>query len=568
MTSQKPKLATTISGFVRDTLGNGKKSDHKSILDFFSGDESKVDRLLERIESATMSPHPLSRSSTSQLLSAAEWHNLLENIKLRCPNLSRNHKKTLKAISQRLTKLREHEDLTENNNNTQDLDQMWSQALRQPSDQLTAEDIKLLYDLKDEDTSEISEDYASDDARPYSVTLSQVLDPNRDSQQTEESVEEEEEAVETQSLENSEIQKATEGDQFALPELETISDSESEPEELNPDELIEYLKPYDPLVISQPITLSSLGEDHRKPEDISSHQMHESFDILTSISFPPTFKKTESRAQPTTQVKESALSLPNKTDLFKAPQRWPSNLVITSSPPSENTTSPQRKESPFFSALESPIKRPQGSFEIRSSPSEIKLSPEAEVLNSRSASTKLESFLTRNLDTAEVHVAEELCSKSESIKQSMGNIMNPEMTDASMKYLNFLKDSPQNSADSWHFPPNKWETDKDSQDVFQTAPTGSYSKEGNALNGVGSLVLSPRKRTKYITSVVEVHGIGICQKDTAELKIATASVPVLDDVIPDSEDDSGEVSMIEITRQVEEPVTQNSVLQVPSSPGV
>lgn len=346
---QKAKVLS-LSAFVRETLGS-KKKDTQSILEYFSGDRAKVDDFLERMEKATStSAHLLSKKGeASTLHSQTEWRQLLESISLKFPNLSTKNKRSLKVISQRLECLKEQEIIQ----GSQDLD-MWSQASRQPSDKLTREDMKWLYDLDDEqldnDTSAVLLD--TNNEGPYCLTLSQVFEPEK---------------LEEQDLENrEELSLPLVGDFLVDPIV--ISDSESEPEPL---EMLDYIR----------------------QDPIPSHQSvfgAESVDVLTSILFPPTYDSKKLSQTPqlfptadfspkksTENVIFSSPVKPKSAEVFKTPSKWPSNLVITSSPLSSKhedirflpmKSSPTQEE---FSTARSELEEPEAIFNISPFPSQL-----------------------------------------------------------------------------------------------------------------------------------------------------------------------------------------------------
>ena len=178
--NKKPgtRQINSISAFVRETLGGKKPPDTQSLLDNFLGDQKKLDAFLSEVEQATAMPHLLSRRPRGQdlgLFSKIEWKDFLEKLRLKFPDLSKNNKNTLKLISKRLEKLKRHElDLA----NSQDLNVIWSQASRQPSGDLSREDLIWLYDLDDDAlNNENSIDHTENvPDSPLCLTLSQVVD--------------------------------------------------------------------------------------------------------------------------------------------------------------------------------------------------------------------------------------------------------------------------------------------------------------------------------------------------------------------------------------------------------
>ncbi|EEQ40705.1 predicted protein [Clavispora lusitaniae ATCC 42720] len=89
--SKKEKPISSLSAFVCETLGSKKEVNTKKILDFFTGDESKVDSILNKVERGSNKDH-----HTENLISENEWKSLLEGIQSRFPSFSQRHKKNLK----------------------------------------------------------------------------------------------------------------------------------------------------------------------------------------------------------------------------------------------------------------------------------------------------------------------------------------------------------------------------------------------------------------------------------------------------------------------------------------
>lgn len=295
---QAKKKNTSLSAFVRETLGaTSKNTDLLSILDYFRGDQTKVDEFLGKIEKATAKPHPLSKQNSSTLFSEKEWKELLDKIQLRFPNLSKKNRKTLKTITRRIREMNEFQSLEP----SQEL-QLWTQASRQPSDTLSAEELKWLYDLDenqvlDENSSELHEE---NEPELFFVTLSQVLD-------------------------------------------ERIANLESEPEEIDMEKYSSQPPKESPREKTQTNPLATQKTTQTQENElISLHQANELLNVLTSLAFAPTFKSeeisknlAESTAKLGASGDVSVFSSPTKPERhteFKTPQHWPANLVITSSP--------------------------------------------------------------------------------------------------------------------------------------------------------------------------------------------------------------------------------------------
>lgn len=325
---KKPSTSSlSLNAFVREIYRNKKKSDPLSILDYFAGDTQKVDEFLGKIEEAAGRESFSKSEDVSQIHSKHDWEDVLKSIRLRFPGISKRNQKTLNKISQQLKGLQRS-----SSESTEILQSVWSQASRQPSDDLTKDDVKWLYDLDDSDNlkdldaslhlSEEDEGEKEDDEeeKPFYLTLSQAMDHSR-------------------------VDKSDGGeDSLQLVEANTpilISDSESEPEP--------YIPQHDPTCT----------------DDIPSHQVAgppESVDVLTSIAFNPKTSKEENPVGTQTQplvIDQHVQQLPKRTNdsiIFsspvkpvlskkpKTPTRWPSNLVITSSPVSSGKETPVKNE--------------------------------------------------------------------------------------------------------------------------------------------------------------------------------------------------------------------------------
>lgn len=533
------KKSSSLSAFVRETLGNRTKGDSRSILDFFSGDKHKAEDFLGRIEAATAIPHPLSKRGSSSLFSESEWRIFLDSVKLKFPNLSKTNHKTLKMLTRRIHEMRQREN-ADNAENSQDLD-MWSQASRQPSDQLSAEDMKWLYDLDDDqvvnDISEVVE--GEEDGKSFFVTLSQVLDEERD----EENEEDEErygydEEIYEDNKERYEYNKERYeySESRILPgQLVLVPDSESEPEELDPEEFFrlelsqsfrrEKVEVEEQIHIEeidegkiQVLSLSQLSPPEKSaptPTQIPSHQVPESLDILTSISFG-SICKNESKMGRDTEVMSSIPKLAE----FKTPQQWANNLAITSSPPSKNE-SPTNQKSQVDSQFLSPVK----------------YSPE-------------------EFSTAPTGLEENACELQAKSSVEIIEFATPtrNRSSSSHKSVNYLNSGSPQRPELELLPR-----------LISNAPIKSHLRSPTQDSGF-SVHISPIKRKSYVTSIVEVYGKVELQTQTSKMRISTLPEVSLDDIIPDSEEDEGEVSIIEISREVPNLDRQRSVLQVPSSP--
>lgn len=326
----KPTKANSrsLSAFVKQMFQGERKPDRQSILEYFAGDVSKVDEFLESVENATESRLELRKLVALPFIhSQEEWEALLKSIRLKFPDLPMKNQKTLKKISQQLETLRNNSDLSPN------LQSIWSQASRQPSENLTAEDVKWLYDLDDVDVVAANDSTVldtSDDVKedtPFYLTLSQAMNDDRELSLNEES---------TQS-----------------------------------EKIVDVVRPQSPIVISDSESEPEAYVPTQDAEEISSHQVAgppESVDVLTSIAFKS--KRNETNLGTPTQrniITEVPFEYDNETTIFsspvkhvlpkkpKTPTRWPSALVITSSPVSSGKDEVGNDEEELFATAKTDI---------------------------------------------------------------------------------------------------------------------------------------------------------------------------------------------------------------------
>lgn len=333
---KKKKASTSslsLNAFVKETFRNKQKPDPLSILDYFAGDSQKVDQFLSKIEDVARKDGDSKQEIRPSIHSKEEWEGVLRSIRLRFPNLSTRNQRTLSKISQQLKSLQrsDSESITE-------LPSVWSQASRQPSDSLTTEDMKWLYDLdnaeriKDLDASDLHLNEEEEEEKPFYLTLSQAMDQSK---------------VKDSENEGDESIQIIDAKSPIL-----ISDSESEPEP--------YIPP------------NNIAE----ADDIPSHQVAgppESVDLLTSIAFNSKCQREDMPVGTQTQplvVEEAVLPKENDESIIfsspvkpvltkkpKTPTKWPSNLVITSSPVSsgkEDLTKKGEEEEVFATARSVP----------------------------------------------------------------------------------------------------------------------------------------------------------------------------------------------------------------------
>lgn len=273
----KPKKPLLVSDHVRANMGN-HKTRKAGILALLGTEESVVDSFITKMERATAA-----KQSPSQVFSEPEWRAFLAKISLTFPNLATRRKRNLQAITQQLARLRESEQ-----------DELWSQALRQPSDSLTEDDLRWLYDITGDelslelvDGSDGPHEYAT-----YSHTLSQVMDNGR--------------------------------------EKELISDSEPEPEPLGFEDLKDALEELEPETEMENPDVSAAATS------VPSHQPPESCEVSSSLAFASAknsmIPDLHVFRSPVKKDRVEVFSSPIKTPPRAPPSRYPSDLRITSSP--------------------------------------------------------------------------------------------------------------------------------------------------------------------------------------------------------------------------------------------
>lgn len=175
------KAVTLLNAFVRGSLVSNKPLDSHSILGYFNGDKGRAEEFISDMEAVTASP--LSRKNFQNELSlftGQEWRFILDTLRKKFPNLSAPKRKSLKSIIKCMESLKESEAESQV---TMFLQSLWSQASVQPNEDLTAEDLKWLYDLDEEqvlhNTSIEMKEFSSQ--TPFLYTLSQEF--NDSSQQ-------------------------------------------------------------------------------------------------------------------------------------------------------------------------------------------------------------------------------------------------------------------------------------------------------------------------------------------------------------------------------------------------
>lgn len=338
------RKTTSISAFVRETLGKKKISNTQGILDYFKGDSQRVSDFISEIESATAGPHLLSRKPPGDknvLFSEAEWKAFVDKLQLRFPNLSSKNKKSLKAVTKQLDALRRRERMSmEADESTGEGGKViWTQASRQPSSEMTPEDIRWLYDLdEDQLTNETSLDELSlSQQGPSCFTLSQVLGESQ-----------------VDNLPSQDSWTSAQGNDSHLGEF--VEDSEPDMGEFSKSQIEQYMTEGKSLV-SLPCIEDSAQEPHtfytpstpgqnlncatlyNAQKDVGAMLFHQkisqnssSINIFSSIAFAPTCDSVNPAHAGKTLEPEGYLTDSQVEDVFKTPTKWPDHLQISSSP--------------------------------------------------------------------------------------------------------------------------------------------------------------------------------------------------------------------------------------------
>lgn len=292
----KKARPTSLSAFVRETLGSKKQVDTQNILDFFTGDEIKMNNFLDRLEEKTKGKkREKTQHNRDTLVGEKEWKSLLDGLQLRFPAFLKKNHRSLTYITRKIEELQQRERTPPD---ASELQSMWSQASKQLSDNLTAEDVKWLYDLDEEHLDHTTFDTYSQNSQqePLALTLSQVFD---------------------QVLQRGEDVSSV------------ISNSESEPE-------ADFMDNWQ----------NNTPENRKDDASIPSHQytsIPDSVDVLTSINFASTFPGSERTAR-SNKTAPSKPESPFKETVIRTPRssprkNWPANLIITSSPIQDSNNS-------------------------------------------------------------------------------------------------------------------------------------------------------------------------------------------------------------------------------------
>lgn len=377
-TTAKKTSLSSLSAFVRETLGSKKRVDTQNVLDFFTGDEAKMNNFLDRLGEKTKQRTWESEKDRNRdtLVGEKEWKRLLEGIQLRFPAFSKKNRKSLRYITRQIEELQHREKTPAD---SADQPSIWSQASKQLSDNLTAEDVKWLYDLDDEHLDHTTFDTytQSSQEEPLALTLSQVF---------EQVLQQEEDDV------------------------SVISNSESEPEDDFPGPEGDFLGPEGEF----------LGpEDAISGSGIPSHQhtsISDSVDVLTSIHFASTVPKDTSErmmrsgTNETASLSKSGLAL--RSQSLSNLQSLSKTQVSKPDSPSKEPTSPFKEPTSPFKEPKSPKRRtmtPKSSPKKESWPSNLVITS-SPIQDSKNNSQEV--FLTAPTNSHESQSEEKNISRS------------------------------------------------------------------------------------------------------------------------------------------------------------
>ncbi|GEQ71295.1 hypothetical protein JCM33374_g4977 [Metschnikowia sp. JCM 33374] len=577
---QKPRQITSVSAFVRETLGGKNTLDTQGLLDRFLADPKKLDDFLTEVEVATAKPHLLSRKPSGQnsgLFSGPEWKSFSENLRLKFPNLSNRNKKSLKVIRRRLEDLKNAETAPPD---TQDSASVWSQASRQPSDELSREDLIWLYDLDDEESKSDTSIYHADDTpnSPAILTLSQAMgDPMHPHSDVEDLPSTNDEKSDEEHSENSlqsssrEVSPVTvTGCDISLNRIVSLSNSQ----DISLDTAEKQVEDF---ISNSEDEIAQFSEKEFLEWLNISQQKLSASNPFGAQEFKPPLPKTaavNSYSNPSeskTETLESAHFFAQKST---SRQPWNPGLIsatrslIFASPSNDNTPFNEMQQSPSASgSLTSPIKG-LSSRMPKGSPKTVVNSP------------------TQGKSRKHTPINTPSCLRVDSspISQKVGIDSSP------LTRKQFIDSSP--ISERGHNLKYKTPTSDGAldEDIFVSA-NASFPKEAQASffeqSDGESLHFSPLTLKRKLTYCDRIEVTGRVELDTnkstrIQLRVVHSEEAFSEGVIPNSEDEGEEgVSIIEITKNdeglIHRDIGQNhnadanpntSVLQVPSSPEV
>lgn len=559
--SKKKKKFSSLNVFVRDNLGakDIRKSDSNLmnkilILDYFSGDKKKVNEILLRIEREEQNTSQQNYKSQSEpplaatridsedvgmLYTREEWFDILKNIKLKFPKLSSKTKRTLKTITRRIQM------------ETDTQQSVWSQASALPSDDLTPEDLKWLYDLDEEEMqneqSFIQDDSSHENQQPFVMTLSQAFDNDL----TKEEAEEESNEVMTDNDlvkddNKEEIKDVMTDNDELVPQEDEVEDSESEPEviELSTQEVNSWKLKHTTINTEKHPDgwLSSEASERLVPQqEISSHQQ-----VPTQeYNYPNSLMSAPSNIAQTLNLEEAANSLQPETAQEEIPSSIRSDV----------------------------IKIDENSKEIESDAKEIESDDAIEIFSSSQVNYKDDEELIISSPARENDsLGPEFKTPTKRSKQLLTILSSPSKLILPIKRNLQQMQSLYSPVDLDHGMGNEEiiiSSDEEDEEVFSTARMEMDIPVPQVLKSFDSASQLNTKKSRKVfnTSKIEIKG-NLEVKENPKYKIRKIATHVIsidsDDEVADSEDDEKEASIIEIT--VPEEDAPEPRVQVPSSP--
>lgn len=161
------KRTTSLSSLARENYNNVTET-------YIPENQTKIDNFIKCLNKGDIPEVDISNSTTSSssnLFTKTDWLYIMQNIKLKCPDLNAKGKKSLKNILKKINIFEEEASVP---------DSIWSEASSYPENKLSDEDLKWLYDLDEEqmvNNSSVIEDdwHEKQNDSPFVLTLSQAL---------------------------------------------------------------------------------------------------------------------------------------------------------------------------------------------------------------------------------------------------------------------------------------------------------------------------------------------------------------------------------------------------------
>lgn len=566
--TRKKNASKSMSALVRDNFEKSR------LFPYFSGDQTKIDDFMARLRKMEDLEN-LNPKSSLKLFSHLEWNHILRCIKLKFPNLTTTRKKNLKLITKKI-----HEFELQNDAG------LWSQASTQPK--IEGEELKWLYDLTEEqmaNNTTINDDVDPDDGH-YVMILSQNIGQS------------------TQDSEHSVIE---------------ILDSELEPEVL--------IRNDSDITSVEPVFDPSIKHD----ADISSRQVESVFDPTISFqSFPfaeVKSKETKRHIPDEAPIFEVISSLPLSD---KITQEFPEGHITVASKESSTVDQNTSKVFKEFFVSSSEYSRQveinnQGKsilLDENNQPLLESFTQKHEVINSPLNQEAIESLLrleiiesppkrdiilTPSKKSPAKRVVEDspfktptkrpkrLLNHSPSrdeinLAKELGSPVKSSPLLANRNYSTISDSSPIQSPLIGRTPiklvKNSSTLREEEEECIQSTGESIYSTAKSQLQtqyGTPEIFDSiPRRKKVLNTTRYEVRSeMNVKEYYDSQTKIGVRKVGSkvidldLENEIADSEDDENDISIIEITREIdndevddENGEANTSILQVPSSPSL